>query len=40
MFYGVKGEETDQDECERKIKKIMNTYMQVLYIKNSGQKSL
>ncbi|XP_023346549.1 uncharacterized protein LOC111715457 [Eurytemora carolleeae] len=29
VFYGVKGEELDQDECEQLIKNIMNTYMQV-----------
>ena len=34
VFYGVKGEETDQDECERMIKSIMNKFMQVRDIKN------
>ena len=29
VFYGVKGDETDQDECEKLIKGIMNNYMQV-----------
>ena len=33
MFYGVKGEETDQDDCERIIKSIMNKFMQVGEIK-------
>ena len=29
VFYGVKGDNTDPDECERLVKSIMNTYMQV-----------
>lgn len=29
VFYGVKGDNTDPDDCERVIKSIMNTYMQV-----------
>ena len=29
VFYGVKGDNTDPDDCERVIKTIMNTYMQV-----------
>ena len=31
VFYGVKGEETDQDDCERMIKTIMNKFMQVCH---------
>ena len=34
VFYGVKGEETDQDDCERIIKSIMNKFMQVGTIKH------
>ena len=29
VFYGVKGDEKDQDDCERHIKSIMNNFMQV-----------
>ena len=29
VFYGVKGDEKDQDDCERLIKSIMNNFMQV-----------
>jgi hypothetical protein len=29
VFYGVKGDETDQDECEKIVKNIMSTHMQV-----------
>lgn len=29
VFYGVKGKEGDQDECEQTIKHIMNVQMQV-----------
>lgn len=29
VFYGVKGDENDQDELERMIKSIMNKFMQV-----------
>ena len=29
VFYGVKGDNTDPDECERIIKGVMNTHMQV-----------
>jgi hypothetical protein len=28
VFYGVKGDETDQDECEKIVKNIMTTHMQ------------
>ena len=40
VFYGVKGEETDQDECERMIKSIMNKFMQVRDIKNKISRFL
>lgn len=29
VFYGVKGDELDQDDCETRIKDIFNTYLQV-----------
>ncbi len=29
VFYGVKGDETDQDECEKIVKNILSTHMQV-----------
>ena len=36
VFYGVKGDEKDQDDCERHIKSIMNNFMQVTIVYDSS----